>query len=323
MKRVALILLILTFIACGGKPRGPRGTGTTNFRPSGSGSGFDTNQTLAEARQTFQPQPFDVARRGNNPPNPPAHLFQKVLYTTSKGDFPAYVSTPPKDGQRRPAIIWITGGDCNSIDEGCWTEGAEANDQSAAAYRQAGIIMMFPSLRGGNANPGPKEGFLGEVEDVVDAYRYLSKQPFVDPDRIYLGGHSTGGTLALLVAEYTNVFRAVFSFGPVEDVAGYGKEFNPFNIRDTQEVRMRSPIHWLHGITKPTFVIEGADDGNDDSLKALQRRSTNSKVQFYLVGDRSHFSVLKPANRVIAKKILADRGASCNITLNEKELQGK
>jgi hypothetical protein len=25
---------------------------------------------------------------------------------------------------------------------------------SAAAYRNAGIVMMFPSLRGGNENPG-------------------------------------------------------------------------------------------------------------------------------------------------------------------------
>jgi dipeptidyl aminopeptidase/acylaminoacyl peptidase len=62
--------------------------------------------------------------------------------------------------------------------------------------------MMFPSLRGGNDNPGRHGGFYGEVDDVLAAHDYLSRQPYVDPKRIYPGGHSTGGTLALLTAEF-------------------------------------------------------------------------------------------------------------------------
>ena len=84
--------------------------------------------------------------------------------------------------------------------------------------------MMFPSLRGGNDNPGVREGFFGEVDDVLAAAEYLSKQAFVDPQRIYLGGHSTGGTLVLLVAECSGRFRAVFSFGPVLGTRGTAPE---------------------------------------------------------------------------------------------------
>ena len=29
----------------------------------------------------------------------------------------------PNDGKKHPAIVWITGGDCNSIDAGCWRDG--------------------------------------------------------------------------------------------------------------------------------------------------------------------------------------------------------
>ena len=29
----------------------------------------------------------------------------------------AYLSPNPKDGKKHPAIVWTTGGDCNSIDE--------------------------------------------------------------------------------------------------------------------------------------------------------------------------------------------------------------
>lgn len=55
-------------------------------------------------------------------------------------------------------------------------------------------MMMFPSQRGGNDNPGKREGFLGEADDILAATDHLEKLPHVDPDQIYLGGHSTGGT---------------------------------------------------------------------------------------------------------------------------------
>ena len=104
----------------------------------------------------------------------------------------AYASPPPADGKRHPAIIWIFGGFDNSIGEIAWQKGPAANDQSAIVFREAGILMMYPSLRGGNRNPGFTESFYGEVDDVLAAADYLSKLDYVDTNRIYLGGHSTG-----------------------------------------------------------------------------------------------------------------------------------
>ena len=106
-------------------------------------------------------------------PDPPPEVFRKVYYDSPAGKLAAYVSQVPDDGTKRPAIIWITGGDCNTIDD-LWNPGPPENDQTASAYRKAGIIMMFPSLRGGNDNPGTKEGFLGEVDDVLAAADYLA-----------------------------------------------------------------------------------------------------------------------------------------------------
>ena len=136
-----------------------------------------------------------------------------MKYDSPAGSLAAYVSPDPNDGKRHPAIIWITGGDCNTIGE-MWNPRPASNDQTARAYREAGLVMMFPSLRGGNDNPGFKENFYGEVDDVLAAAAYLAKQDYVDPKRIYLGGHSTGGTLVLLVAEVPNPFRAVFLIRP-------------------------------------------------------------------------------------------------------------
>src|SRR5690606_3682486 len=103
--------------------------------------------------------------------------------------------------------------------------GPPSDDQSASAYREAGMLMMFPTLRGGNDNPGRREAFWGEVDDVLAALEAARRLPYVDPQRIYLGGHSTGATLALLVAASGASVNAVVALGPVADISGYGDLF--------------------------------------------------------------------------------------------------
>ncbi len=182
---------------------------------------------------------------------------------------------------------------------------------------------MFPSLRGGNDNPGRREGFLGEVDDVLAAADYVSAQPYVDPTRIYLGGHSTGGTLAMLVAEMSNRFRAVFAFGPAADVRGYGGQFVYHQPGDPKESLLRSPIYWLDSsVHSPLYVIEGTG-GNIDALRLMKANCKNPEVHFVEVPDVDHFAVLAPANDAIAPKILADSGPTTNITLSGQELQAK
>ncbi|MCC2672844.1 MAG: hypothetical protein K0Q72_5316, partial [Armatimonadetes bacterium] len=185
------------------------------------------SQSLADARKGFAIR--STGQRSGDPVEPPPpNVLRQVTYTSPAGQLAAYLSPAPQDGKRHPAIIWITGGDCNSIGD-VWSPPEPGNDQTAGVFRAAGIVTMYPSLRGGNQNPGAKEGYYGEVDDVIAAARFLRSQPFVDPQRVYLGGHSTGGTLALLVAELTGDFRGVFAFGPVADVSAYDQQYLPFD----------------------------------------------------------------------------------------------
>lgn len=181
---------------------------------------------------------------------------------------------------------------------------------------------MFPSLRGGNDNPGVREGFLGEVDDVLAAAKYLESRPEIDPKRIYLGGHSTGGTLALLAAQMGGGFRSVFSFGPVADVAGYGSDsgFLPFDLDNRQEVKLRSPGYWLSSLKGPTWVIEGTGSSNVEDLRSMAASCAKSNVHFVEVKGADHFATLAPINAMIAKKILLDIGPECNINLSPDEI---
>jgi acetyl esterase/lipase len=323
MKPSCFFLVGVLFLAGCSRPDGspPRPASVTGSSAPPAGGGPPGKAlSLVEARKGFTTRLPPRPPSRDPVPEPPPRLFRKVRYDSPVGKLAAYLSPDPKDGKKYPAIIWITGGDCNSIDQGCWKEGPPANDQSASAFRKSGIAMMFPSLRGGNDNPGVKEGFLGEVDDVLAAADFLAKQDFVDPKRIYLGGHSTGGTLVLLVAECSDRFRAVFSFGPADEVAGYDPEYIPFDTSNPRELELRSPGLWLASVRSPVFVFEGTVQGNLQSLQNMAARSTNPNLHFLPVRGASHFSILAPTTRLLAQKILSDSGPTTNLTVTEDEV---
>src|SRR5262249_20473534 len=240
--------------------------------------------SLPEAKYGFKTKLIRQESYGEAAPEPPPGLFRRVHYDAPLGKQVAYLSPDPGDAKRHPAIIWILGGDDQNSIGDVWSERPESDEQNASAFRKAGVVMMFPSLRGGNDNPGFREAFLGEVDDVVAAAAYLARQPFVDPDRIYLGGHSTGGTLVLLVAASTDRFRAVFSFGPKAAFSGYDDGwYLPFDTSDPRELPLRSPAYWLHSIRAPVLVFVGTVQDNLEHVQAMEQISTNAKVRFYAV----------------------------------------
>lgn len=282
-------------------------------------------ETLADARRDFHTKLLRELSVGEPAVTPPrATGLKLVTYRAPVGNLAAYIGPLPKDGQRHPAIIWIAGGFSNSIGEIAWTPAPPANDQSASGFRATGIVTMYPSMRGGNNNPGNLEVCGGEVDDVLAAAAYLAKQPFVDPTRIYLGGHSAGGTLAMLVAEMPNPFRAVFALGPVDDIAGYGTDVLPFDPQNAIEGRVRSPMLWLQGIQTPTFIFEGErGQSNIGPMRKMARLTQNEHVHFMGVAGCDHFSLIFPFVRELAQKITQDTGDTCNIVIDATALAQK
>lgn len=274
---------------------------------------------LVDARRGFQTKLLRQQAIGVPAEPPPAGVFDLVSYPAPLGRNAAYVSPRPAGSGKHPAVIWLVGGFSNSIGDFLWIPAERANDQSASGFRAAGVVTMFPSLRGGNENPGHLETFFGEVDDVLAAAKFLASLDYVDPSRIYLGGHSTGGTLALLVAAAAgDRFRAVFSLGPVEDVTGYGDEVLPFDLKNPKEGQLREPQRWLADIRCPTFVFEGTKaPANVASLRALQRRSRNPLMHFTALPGETHFTLIAPLVERFARSIKADATSGSAFTLVE------
>jgi dienelactone hydrolase len=306
MRTLALVLSLAAVAGCGAGSRSPASN------PFAKGS----QPTLLEAKKGFTTKIVTPGEMFGAPDMPTGGEFELIRYQSPVGPLAAYVTPDPGDGQRRPAIVWITGGDNNSIGD-VWSPADRSNDQSAGAFRKAGIVMMFPSQRGGNDNPGQREGFLGETDDILAATDHLSSLPYVDPTQMYLGGHSTGGTMVMLVAACSDRYRAVFALGPVAAAAQYGGEYVYCDPDDEKEMALRSPIHWLHCVKSPLYVFEGAEQGNWDAVQMMVDQNTNPNIQFFKVPRHDHFSVIAPLAEMLAGQI-----AQGNVHVTQEVLQG-
>ncbi len=301
MRALVLFLTLIVTIGCDATSN----SSSSSPAPSAP-SPPKTKQTLSEARKGFVTRIVKSGESEGAPDSPPGNEFKLIHYQSPAGRLAAYVTTDPGDGKKRPAIIWITGGVNNSIGD-VWTPSDRRNDQSVSAFRKAGIVTMFPSQRGGNNNPGRREGFYGEVDDILAATDHLSKLPYVDPDQIYLGGHSSGGTMVMVVGACSDRFRAIFSLGPVATADQYGGELIYCDPNNRTEVALRSPLNWLHCVKTPMYVLEGADDGNWDAIQMMVDKNSNLRIQFFKVAGHDHFSVIAPVAEKLAEQIISGK----------------
>jgi acetyl esterase/lipase len=272
-----------------------------------------TTSTCAEERRRFvtavDGAPHDRDR--SRPPKPPDTKLARVKYRSLLGEMWAYVTPDPGDGRRHPAVVWAHGGFDFSIGDLAFEHGPPDNDQSGRGFLDAGLIVMYPSYRGNHDNPGHYEMLYGEVDDYLAAVEYVRGLPYVDPERVYLAGHSTGGTIVLLAAALSDGYRAAFALGPVGWVQDYGETppFDPEGPQAETEWRLRSPAACIGEIRRPTLIIEG-EDGNADDARALGNtaRQAGAPVQVSIIEGRDHFDIIAPAIARIAELIAADTG---------------
>ncbi len=231
--------------------------------------------------------------QGHPLPTPPPAQFVRSDYASGDLRLAGYLSKVEGTEKRRPAIVWITGGDYQALDDSFWQADQPEHDQTVQAFRRAKVVTYLPTLRGGNTGGGGGaiDFGYGEVDDVLAAASHLAKLPGVDPERIYLGGMSTGASLALLVAgmgEPARRFKAVFALGPKADGFSMPSSVTQREGTDPElERKLRTPHLWLHAATQPVHVMEGLADTSDQDLKRLCQAS-NRQLQCHRLGAVRH-----------------------------------
>src|SRR5262245_9654441 len=111
-----------------------------------------------------------------------------------------------------------------------------------------------------------------DLQDCVNAARYLVEQGEADGDRLVITGGSAGGYTAICALTFTDIFAAGTTYFGVADLEQFtGGETHKFELKYEHTLvgpypeqadlyRERSPIHFTDRITTPMLVLQGTDD---------------------------------------------------------------
>jgi dipeptidyl aminopeptidase/acylaminoacyl peptidase len=138
-----------------------------------------------------------------------------------------------------------------------------------------------------------------DLDDHVDAARWLVKEQQVDAKRIGIYGGSYGGFITLMALFTTpDVFAAGAALRPVTDWAHYnhGYTSNILNTpqSDPEAYRRSSPIYFAEGLKNALLICHGVIDVNvnfQDTVRLVQRlielRKENWEAAMYPLEDHS------------------------------------
>jgi dipeptidyl aminopeptidase/acylaminoacyl peptidase len=185
---------------------------------------------------------------------------------------------------------------------------------------ELGAAVIFPNVRGslgyGKTFQKLDNGFLreGSYKDISTLLDWIKTQPDLDAGKIMIIGGSYGGFMTLAVATNYNdrISCSVDIVGPsnlvtfLEHTSGYRKDLRRVEYGDEREPKMReylesiAPANKAKNITKPLFVIAGANDPRvpaSESAQMVEVVRKNGTPVWWLLGKDEGHGFAKKKNR--------------------------
>jgi dipeptidyl aminopeptidase/acylaminoacyl peptidase len=179
--------------------------------------------------------------------------------------------------KKYPTILWLHGGQESQYDYGF--------NYRVQLFAANGYVVVMPNVRGSGGRGQDfalalnKAYGTKDVEDVIAATDYVIDQGYVDPDRLGVGGWSSGGTLTNYVITKTDRFAGAISgasvglytstYGHDPYVRWWHTELGaPWKNRDLWD--SVSPFMDVENITTPTLFIGGEIDWNQPIIHSEQ-----------------------------------------------------
>lgn len=183
---------------------------------------------------------------------------------------------------------------------------------------ELGVAVIAPNVRGstgyGKAFVDLDNGAKREdsVKDIGALLDWIAKQPNLDKNRVVVYGGSYGGYMVLAsmvhyndrLAGGVNIVGISNFVTFLENTAGYRRDLRRVEYGDESNPQMRtllqsiSPLTNASKITKPLFVIHGANDPRVPASEAEQIlsavRANGGKTWFMLARDEGHGFAKRP-----------------------------
>jgi dienelactone hydrolase len=137
------------------------------------------------------------------------------------------------------------------------------------------------------------------VDDVIAAGEYMRALPNIDIERIFVAGHSVGGTLSLLAAQTSPIFRASAAFSGSPDQVLFCEQFGdmtPFDRSIPAEYEVRSPLSYAASFKAPARLYYATREvyGSDTEwIARIAREAGKDVVAEEIRGD--HFTAVPEA----------------------------
>lgn len=136
-----------------------------------------------------------------------------------------------------------------------------------------------------------------ELEDQVEAARYLGRQPYIDAGRIGIWGHSFGGYMTLLgLTKGQGVFRAGIAVAPVTNWRFYDTVYTERYLKTPQDnaagYDQNSPLTFARQLRGQLLLIHGTGDDNVHFQNAVAMQdaliSANKQFESFYYPNRTH-----------------------------------
>jgi len=239
---------------------------------------------------------------------------ERYIKTRDNKDLQMWIIYPPDfdPSKKYPALLFCKGGPQGPLGQS-WSY--RWNYQLMAAK---GYIVIAPNRRGCSGfGQAWKEQISGDygganIRDYLDATDAMSKEPFVDPERMGAVGASYGGSSVFYLAgmhggrfrafiSHCGVFNLISWYGSTEELWYPDKDIEgPYwNMPKSYQF---SPHLMADNWDTPILIITGANDfripytQSMEAFQAAQLHNVPSRLLFF--EDEGHW-VLKPQNAII------------------------
>lgn len=264
--------------------------------------------------------PGDVPRPHFPELGEPYHYFAsgEAVHFVSLGDGPSIkgsatkmrVYLPAKINleKKHPCILIAPAG--TNMLRGNDVDAGDYHDE-ALPYAQAGMVVVLYSLDGATdqkVNPNRQfsasftafEAAGGGVTNGRIAMEFaLAKLRMVDPDRIYSAGHSSAGTVSLLLASQESRLAGAIAYAPICNMERrLSRYINDATVTRAlpslpEFVRATSPLNYAPIFKTPLFVFHARDDSNEPYVNTQEfveaLRTSGKNVEFVTAEHGNHY----------------------------------
>lgn len=202
--------------------------------------------------------------------------------------------------KKYPVLMFVYGGPGSQTVTNSW---GGANYLWYQVLADKGMIVVSVDNRGTGARGAEFKkatyANLGkyEIEDQIEAAKWLGNQSYVDKSRIGIWGHSFGGYMTLLgLTKGEGIFRAGISVAPVTSWRFYDSIYTERFLKTPQENAAgydeNSPLMFADQLQGDLLLIHGTGDDNVHFQNAVAMQdaliSANKQFESFYYPNRNH-----------------------------------